>query len=52
MSDALDGKDPDALTFEAPDVLDRVAQVGDVYLPNLELEQELPALGAQGRSSA
>ncbi len=52
VSDALDGKDPDALTFEAPDVLDRVAQVGDVYLPNLELEQELPALGAQGRSSA
>jgi len=51
VSDALDGKDPDALTFEAPDVLDRVAQVGDVYLPNLELEQELPALGAQGRSS-
>ncbi len=52
VSDALDGKDPDALTFEAPDVLDRVGQVGDVYLPNLELEQELPALGAQGRSSA
>ncbi len=51
VSDALDGKDPDALTFEAPDVLDRIGQVGDVYLPNLELEQELPALGAQGRSS-
>ena len=52
VSDALDGKDPDALTFEAPDVLDRIGQVGDVYLPNLELEQELPALGTQGRSRA
>jgi bifunctional non-homologous end joining protein LigD len=52
VSDAIDGKDPDALTFEAPDVLDRVEQVGDVYQPNLELEQELPALGTQGRSSA
>ena len=51
VSDALEGNDPDALTFEAPDVLDRVGQMGDVYLPNLELEQELPALGAQGRSS-
>ena len=52
VSDALDGKDPDALTFEAPDVLDRIGQVGDVYLPNLELEQVLPALGTQGRSRA
>jgi bifunctional non-homologous end joining protein LigD len=47
VSDALDAKDPDALTFEADDVLGRVESVGDVYAPNLELEQELPPLGRQ-----
>lgn len=47
VSDALDGKDADALTFEAPDVLERVERLGDLYAPNLELEQELPALGSQ-----
>jgi hypothetical protein len=45
VSDALDARNPDALTFEAPDVLGRVAQRGDLYSTNLELEQELPALG-------
>ena len=47
VSDALDGNDADALTFEAPDVLTRVEQLGDLYAPNLELEQELPSLGSQ-----
>jgi bifunctional non-homologous end joining protein LigD len=47
VSDALDAKDPDALTFEAPDVLERVEQTGDLYAPNVELEQELPSLGSQ-----
>jgi bifunctional non-homologous end joining protein LigD len=45
VSDALDGGDPDALTFEAPDVLDRVARLGDLYEPNLTAEQDLPVLG-------
>jgi bifunctional non-homologous end joining protein LigD len=48
VSDAFDAKDPDALTFEADDVIDRVEREGDLYAPNLELEQELPALGKQG----
>jgi bifunctional non-homologous end joining protein LigD len=47
VSDALDAKDPDELTFEAPDVLERVEQSGDLYARNLELEQELPSLGSQ-----
>jgi len=47
VSDALDGKDAEALTFEAPEVLERVEQLGDLYAPNLELEQELPSLGSQ-----
>jgi bifunctional non-homologous end joining protein LigD len=45
VSDALDGGDPDALTFEAADVLDRVARLGDLYEPNLTVEQDLPVLG-------
>jgi bifunctional non-homologous end joining protein LigD len=49
VSDALDAKDPEALTFEAGDVLERVEQLGDLYEANLELEQELPALGASGK---
>jgi bifunctional non-homologous end joining protein LigD len=44
VSDALDGGDPDALTFEAPDTLARVAKLGDLYAPNLTLQQELPAV--------
>jgi bifunctional non-homologous end joining protein LigD len=52
VSDTLDANDPDALTFEADDVLERVERLGDVYTPNLELEQELPALGQQRRRGA
>jgi bifunctional non-homologous end joining protein LigD len=44
VSDTLDAGDADALTFEAPDVLDRVEHLGDLYRANRELEQELPAL--------
>ena len=45
VSDTLDAGDADALTFEAPDVLERVASLGDLYEPNLEVEQALPTLG-------
>jgi len=41
---ALDGSDPDALAFEAPDVPSRVEAAGDPYAANLELVQELPTL--------
>ncbi|HYN49507.1 MAG TPA: non-homologous end-joining DNA ligase [Thermoleophilaceae bacterium] len=36
--------DPDALVFEAADVLERVEQHGDLFAPVAELEQELPSL--------
>jgi hypothetical protein len=36
--------DPDALRFDAPDVIARVDEHGDLFKPVLELRQELPAL--------
>ncbi len=39
---AADGGTADDLRFEAPDVLARVKQHGDLFAPVLELEQELP----------
>jgi bifunctional non-homologous end joining protein LigD len=39
---ALEDEDPGALTFEAPQVLERVAERGDLFAPVLELQQELP----------
>jgi bifunctional non-homologous end joining protein LigD len=44
VEDALDGGDPEALTFEASDTLARVDQLGDLYEPNLTLVQDLPSL--------
>ena len=44
VSDTLDAGDPDALTFEAPDVLERVAERGDLYGQNLTSDQSLPKL--------
>jgi bifunctional non-homologous end joining protein LigD len=35
---------PDALVFEASDVLERVDEHGDLYAPVVELQQELPDL--------
>jgi len=37
-------EDPDALVFEAGDVLERVASEGDLFAPVVEQEQELPDL--------
>jgi bifunctional non-homologous end joining protein LigD len=37
-------QDPDALVFEAADVLERVARHGDLFAPVVELRQELPDL--------
>jgi len=39
-----DSGDADALTFDAPAVLERVATHGDLYEQNLTLAQDLPAL--------
>jgi bifunctional non-homologous end joining protein LigD len=41
---ALSTKDPAALSFRAPDVLDRVARMGDLFAPVLSLVQQLPAV--------
>lgn len=40
---AVKHKDAKSLTFEAPDVLKRVAKVGDLFQPVLQLKQKLPA---------
>ena len=40
---AAQQEDPDALRFEASDVLERVEERGDLFAPVLELRQELPA---------
>jgi bifunctional non-homologous end joining protein LigD len=42
VEDALKAGDPDALAFETAAVLERVAELGDLYAANVELEQELP----------
>jgi bifunctional non-homologous end joining protein LigD len=44
IESALDAGDPDELVFEAPAVLERVEQLGDLMAPVLELEQGLPKL--------
>ena len=43
VEEALEAEDPELLRFEAPDVLERVADRGDLFAPVLELEQELPS---------
>jgi bifunctional non-homologous end joining protein LigD len=44
VRDALRRGDPAALAFRAPEALDRVARLGDLFAPVLSLVQELPAL--------
>jgi bifunctional non-homologous end joining protein LigD len=39
---AHDERDPSLLTFTAPDVLERVRDLGDLWKPTLELAQTLP----------
>lgn len=43
-----DRGDPDSVAFEAHEVLERVADRGDLFAPVLELEQELPGLEELG----
>ena len=40
----VEAADPDALVFEAGDVLERVEERGDLFAPVVELEQQLPEL--------
>jgi len=44
VSEAADSGDPKPIRFEAPDVLARVAERGDLFAPVLELKQKLPAV--------
>jgi bifunctional non-homologous end joining protein LigD len=39
-----EGGDPDSLVFEAPEMLERVGQAGDLFEPVLSQRQELPDL--------
>jgi bifunctional non-homologous end joining protein LigD len=45
VATCLDERDERVLTFEVPDVLARVADLGDLFAPVASLRQELPALG-------
>jgi bifunctional non-homologous end joining protein LigD len=40
----VDSRDPDDLVFTAPEVIDRVAEHGDLFAPVADLEQPLPKL--------
>jgi len=44
LSDAIDASDEDALTFQTFDVLERIAEHGDLYAGNLTDTQVLPTL--------
>ena len=44
VQDALDAGEPDCLSYTSDEVLERVADQGDLFAPVLELEQELPEL--------
>jgi bifunctional non-homologous end joining protein LigD len=42
VTELADDGDPDAVRFEAPEALERVAAKGDLFAPVLELKQKLP----------
>ncbi len=42
----LESRDPEQLAFTSDDVLARVAEVGDLFAPVVELEQELPTVSS------
>lgn len=44
VEDALAAGDPDMLTFDSAEVLERVERDGDLFRPVVELKQELPQL--------
>jgi bifunctional non-homologous end joining protein LigD len=47
VEDAAANGDPSLLSFEAPEVVQRVAEHGDLFAPTLELEQEVPKLSGR-----
>ena len=44
VEEVLESGDPEQLAFSSAEVLERVAELGDLFAPVLELEQELPQL--------
>ncbi len=44
VAEAADSGDPASLSFEATEVLERIEDLGDLFAPVLELEQQLPSL--------
>jgi len=51
VEQALKKKDAGLLVFEAPQVLDRVERMGDLFEPVLKLKQKLPELAGVGESA-
>jgi bifunctional non-homologous end joining protein LigD len=45
VRDCLDSGDPQRLVFDARQVVERVADQGDLFAPVLSLVQQIPALG-------
>jgi bifunctional non-homologous end joining protein LigD len=45
VTGCLEERDPELLTFEAEQVLERVADQGDLFAPLESLRQQLPAIG-------
>ena len=45
VTEAVEAGDPARLTFEAPDVLARIDELGDLWAPARKLRQKLPELG-------
>jgi bifunctional non-homologous end joining protein LigD len=43
LEDAVKNNDPDSISFQAHQVIDRVSKRGDLFLPVLKLKQKLPA---------
>ena len=44
VEELVDKEDPELLTFESSEVLERIEEHGDLFAPVLELRQELPKL--------
>jgi bifunctional non-homologous end joining protein LigD len=45
VGDCLEERDPEVLTFDTEQVLERVADRGDLFAPLVSLRQQLPAIG-------
>ena len=45
VTGCLEARDPELLTFDTEQVLERVADQGDLFAPLESLRQQLPAIG-------